>query len=183
MSDDGDKLERLAQEARAFMSGFQSLVLGTVSAHGEPEASYAPFVHRARDGLYVYVSELSRHTGNLKSNGRASALLIADEHESRQMFARTRLTFRCGAAEVERETDRWNSVLDDFEDRFGEVMDMIRPLEDFHLFVLEPKPAFMCAGSHRRTGSLAKSSTSSFTSTTSATDLLETSPHSTEALT
>lgn len=146
MSDDRDKLERLAREARVFMSGFQSLVLGTVSADGEPEASYAPFVHRAREGLYVYVSELSRHTSNLKSNGRASALLIASEHESSQMFARTRLTFRCGAKEVERETESWKGVLDNFEDRFGEVMDMIRPLEDFHLFVLEPETGVYVRG-------------------------------------
>ncbi|MGI9333548.1 MAG: HugZ family protein [Gammaproteobacteria bacterium] len=146
MSDEIENLERLAQEARTFMSGVRTLVLGTVSAGGEPEASYAPFVHRAGEGFYVYVSELSRHTRNLKANGRASALLLADEQDTRQLFARTRLTFKCSARAVARESDRWRSVLDEFEDGFGDVMQMIRPLTDFHLFELKAETGVYVRG-------------------------------------
>lgn len=146
MSKENHNLERLVGEARDFMSGFRSLVLGTVDANGEPEASYAPFVHRPSEGFYVYVSELSRHTGNLKASGRASVLLIADERDAPQAFARTRLTFRCGAEEVSRDSDCWRRVLDNFEQRFGDVMSMIRPLADFHLFVLHPETGVYIRG-------------------------------------
>ncbi len=139
MSTAARHLDDRASEARAFFAGFRTLQLATVSADGEPEASYAPFVVRGDGAMCIYVSDLSRHTANLRVTGRASVLFVASEADTEEMFARVRLTFRCAVRPHERHSDAFEQILDQFDAEFGEVMKMIRPLEDFHLFALVPE--------------------------------------------
>ena len=128
-----------AREAAALLAGVRTLHLATRSAAGEPEASYAPFVRAGDNAFHVCVSDLSRHTAHLAATGRASVLLIEDESAAGQLFARRRLVFDCGAAQVGRDTARWRTVMDLFEHKFGEVARLIRPLRDFRLFALAPR--------------------------------------------
>ncbi|MCH9675526.1 MAG: pyridoxamine 5'-phosphate oxidase family protein [Gammaproteobacteria bacterium] len=140
MTDDAeDKRAAVAQEAAQFLRERRSLIMATVDAEAMPEASYAPFVRTEDNAFYVYVSDLARHTRNLREQSRVSILLIEDEQSSAQLFARKRLTFQCDAHVVERETPKWTEVLDSFDKKFGQVMDMLRPLTDFHLWRLQPK--------------------------------------------
>jgi putative heme iron utilization protein len=139
-------LTTLAAEARAFLARFRTLLMATVSADGAPEASYAPFVRPDDNCFYVYVSGLSRHTGNLDASGRVSVLFIEDERNVKQLFARTRLTFDCRAETIERESERWQSVMDMFQDAFGNVIELIHPLTDFKLFRLRPQNGIYVRG-------------------------------------
>lgn len=138
-------LTAVQEACRAFPSRFQTLHLGTVGADGLPEASYAPYVHE-QGRYWVYLSDLARHTANLRANGLASVLFIEGEAQARHLFARERLTLRCEARECPRATDRFESVLDRFEQRFGHFMQAIRPLQDFHLFELAPVSGSYVAG-------------------------------------
>lgn len=139
-------LTALAAEARAFLARFQTLLMATVSADGTPEASYAPFVCPDDNCFYVYVSGLSRHTGNLDTSRRASVLFIEDERDVKQLFARTRLTFDCRAELIEREDEQWRAIMDIFQDAFGNVIELIRPLTDFKLFRLRPQSGIYVKG-------------------------------------
>ena len=136
----------IATEARAFLARFRTLLMATVSADGIPEASYAPFVRPDDNCFYVYVSALSRHTGNLDINRRVSVLFIEDERDVKQLFARTRLTFDCRAELIERESERWQTIMDMFQDTFGNVIELIRPLTDFKLFGLWPQSGIYVKG-------------------------------------
>lgn len=136
----------LAAEARAFLARFRTLLMATVSADGIPEASCAPFVRADDNCFYVYVSGLSRHTGNLEASGRVSVLFIEDERDVKQLFARARLTFDCRAELIERENDRWQAVIDMFQGSFGNVIELIRPLTDFKLFRLRPQSGIYVRG-------------------------------------
>lgn len=139
MTDDAmDKEARARDEAAAFLLNFRSAVLATVDGDGTPEASYAPFVRLDDNAFHVYISDLSKHTGNLRTTPKASVLLIEDEDTAGQVFARKRLTFRCDASVVERESPEFNRILDAFDRKFGDVMEMLRPLQDFRLFRLAP---------------------------------------------
>ena len=146
MSTAAPDLANLAAEARAFLARFQTLLMATVSADGAPEASYAPFVRPDDNCFYVYVSGLSRHTSNLNASGRVSVLFIEDERDVKQLFARTRLTFDCRAELIGRETERWQAIMDMFQDRFGNVIELIRPLTDFKLFRLRPQTGIYVKG-------------------------------------
>jgi putative heme iron utilization protein len=129
----------LQTEAREFLNANQSLILGTVSDDGEPNASYAPFVRNDDSAFYVYVSELAQHTPCLLANGKCSVLVLEDEAMSSEIFARRRLTFACSATPIERESSAWITLMDVFEAKFPKTMPMLRPLKDFVLFQLTPE--------------------------------------------
>ena len=135
-----------ADEAMAFLGSFKTLQMATASAAGEPEASYAPFVRTGDNAFYICVSDLSRHTGHLAATGRASVLIVEDESAAAQLFARRRLVFECDAEQVERGTERWHTMMDLFERKFGEVISLIRPLADFRMFALAPRRGVFVKG-------------------------------------
>ena len=120
------------------MSGRRSLVLATIDPSGNPHASYAPFWRNPEGLLYIYVSNLSPHTRNLES-GQASILLLEDEQDSRQIFARTRISFQCNVGEIEREGEPYHSVINALHDLHGEVIKTLETLPDFRLFELRPE--------------------------------------------
>ena len=80
-------------------------------------------------------------------------LIIEDECEVAQLFARRRLVFECAAEQVERGTERWNAIMDLFERKFGEVIGLIRPLADFRMFALVPRRGSSSRASGRPTAS------------------------------
>ncbi|MEB3313462.1 MAG: pyridoxamine 5'-phosphate oxidase family protein [Cyanobacteriota bacterium] len=77
---------------QALPSQLKSLMLATVNPDGSPQASYAPYLMDADRQFYIFVSGLSAHTANLLRTGQASVLLIQDEGQSPQVFARQRLS-------------------------------------------------------------------------------------------
>ncbi len=146
MTQDRDDSATLAKEARDFLAQFKTLVMATVGRSGMPEASYAPFVRAQDDCFYIYVSGLSRHTGNLASSGVVSVLLIEDESSVKQPFARRRLTFHCRAERIARDSEPWHAIIGLFDEKFANVMDLIRPLKDFELFRLCPQSGIYVKG-------------------------------------
>ncbi len=116
----------------------RSLVLATRGEGEAPEASYAPFVRDAEGGFHVFVSRLAAHAGNMLAHPRVGVMLIDDEAESRQIFARRRLTLDCRATPVDPDGPGYGPVLDALQARFGEVVGTLRELPDFVLLRLEP---------------------------------------------
>jgi hypothetical protein len=134
---------------RTFPDQFRSLMLATVSASASaddsaqrlPQASYAPFIQDDDRNFYIYVSGLADHTANLQATGLASILLIEDEAQTPQIFARRRLSYTCRATLIPRDTPAWETLITQFESRFGALINTLRGLADFQLFQLKP-----CAG-------------------------------------
>ncbi len=121
-------------ECLAFIDGLRAVVLATVDESGEPDASQAPFVRDQRGRIYLYLSELAKHTPNLRTSGRASLLWLADEAVTQNPFARQRLTLQCAASVVARGSAEWERVITLFTERFGPTIGVLRQLADFHLF-------------------------------------------------
>ncbi len=117
----------------------QSLMLSTVDGGGQPQASYAPYVIDDRHQIYIFTSGLSAHTDNLRATGLASVLLIEDEAAASQVFARQRISYDCRATLLPRGNLSWEVIADRFEQRFGEIISMLRSLEDFQIFCLSPQ--------------------------------------------
>lgn len=138
--------DQLAELYQSFPKQFKSAVLGTVSAQGEPQASYAPCIVDEERNIYIFVSGLSAHTQNLTATGRASALFIQDEAETSQMFARKRLSYSCKATLVERQSDRWQTIAEQFESRFGNIIEVMKGLADFRIFQLSPQSGRFVVG-------------------------------------
>lgn len=138
--------EPIVVEAGEFLAGFRTLLMATVSEEGVPDVSYAPYVRIDDDAFYVYLSELSTHTGNLLTTPRVSVMFVQSEDDTKQLFARKRLSFDADADVIERDSERWRQVMDLFQAKFGEVMDLILPLRDFRLFRLQPRSGVYVRG-------------------------------------
>ncbi|BAY89308.1 pyridoxamine 5'-phosphate oxidase family protein [Tolypothrix sp. PCC 7601] len=140
------QLEQVQAEYEKFTEQFQSLIISTVNAEGMPNASYAPFVMDDSYNIYIYVSGLVAHTKNILVNPHVSVLFIEDENQANQIFARRRLTFDCTATLIERDTEQWQKIVERFQNRFGEIIEVFLGLADFRIFQLTPNQGRFVVG-------------------------------------
>jgi heme iron utilization protein len=133
------ELEDLTKRYQELMASQQTLLLSTASANSVPDISYAPFVRDHVGVFYIYVSEMSSHTANLLNNPQASILFIRPESESRNLFARERAVLNCSVKEISRDDAVYADRIQALQDKFGEVVSVLRSLSDFHLFALRPE--------------------------------------------
>jgi len=138
MSDRETPATHTDQEFLELVDGSRGVIMATADEAGEPEASYAPFVRDEDLRIYVYLSELARHTANVLATGRASLLWLAEEVDGGNPFARPRLVLRCSATRVGRDCAEWASGVARLQQRFGGTMALLQQLGDFHLFRLQP---------------------------------------------
>jgi len=136
---------------QTFVQSRKSLVLSTLSQDGELETSVVPFVRLNQTDWAIWVSELSTHTQNLqaltqqnnlesglsKPAGLVSGLLLADESDTPQIFARERMSVQCKVFQVEKGTEVEEVIYRQFSESFGEVVEVLKTLPDFHFFKLE----------------------------------------------
>ena len=142
----GAELAAIAENCQKLIDSHQTLSLSTLSAAGHPEISYTPYL-RAEDGtFYIFVSELAHHTANLLANPVCSILFAAPEAQTKNMYARERVFFRCQVEELPRDTDQYRYWLDLIQEKFGKTVEVLRNLPDFHLFALKPGDGQYTAG-------------------------------------
>ena len=130
--------QSLEQSFANFKQSVKTLQLSTLTAEGKPNVSYSPFVVDKQGNFYIFVSQLASHTQDLLANPQASILLIQDEAETRQIFARRRISYQCDVEVVSNESKGYQKMLDALEARFGNVVQLLRTLPDFILFRLKP---------------------------------------------
>jgi putative heme iron utilization protein len=130
--------QSLEESFARFKQNVQTLQLSTLTSDGKPYASYSPFVVDELGNFYIFISQLAGHTQNLINNSQASILLIEDEADTRQIFARQRINYQCDVEVVNTDEADYVSQLDAMQTRFGSVMGLLKTLPDFILFRLSP---------------------------------------------
>ena len=141
-----EELKRITTEFHELISSQQTLILATVSINNLPQISYAPYVRDQDGAFFIYVSELAQHTENLLKNQRTSVLFIRPESESNNLFARERVVFNCCVEEIKRDDENFESQLQAMQKKFGEVVETLCALPDFHLFAFRPESGRYVAG-------------------------------------
>lgn len=139
-------MSKVEQACQQFLSSRQSLVLSTQAHSGELESSVVPFVLLESGEFAIFVSELAQHTQNLlqlieqpdsSSPGLIAGLLLADEQDSEQLFARERLSLQLQVSRVEIQQSEHAQILERLQMQFGEVVPVLAGLPDFHCFKLK----------------------------------------------
>ncbi|MEM6400278.1 MAG: pyridoxamine 5'-phosphate oxidase family protein [Cyanobacteria bacterium P01_D01_bin.116] len=139
-------IEEVRKEYNTFTSIVESVMLGTVDSDENPNVSYTPFVIDENKNIYIFISGMSVHTQNLHANGKASVMFVEDEKNTKQIFARRRLTYDCTASLMEKDDPQWNLIADKFAKRFGNIIDSLRSLSDFRIFQLTPSKGLFVIG-------------------------------------
>lgn len=136
-----DKIEAVRDQ----LLQLQTLYLAINSAGKVPEMGVSPFIRRV-DGLYVYTSQLSPHVRDLINQREATCMLCADEGDSQNLWARSRMKFSVEAVEIARDDVNFDKLCDDFASAHGPTMDLIRNFTDFHMIRLTPRKGVLVLG-------------------------------------
>ena len=120
-----------------FLDSRKTLVISSTDEQDNPFVSYAPFITHA-DRLYIYVSRIAEHYWHLANSDTVSVLLIADEADTTNLFARERVRFECGVERLD-DAEEHDELFALFRDRFNaKLIDLLQTL-DFSLFELSPR--------------------------------------------
>ena len=138
--------QQASDNANQLIQSQQTLLLSTVSATAQPECSYAPYVRDGQGVFYIFVSELAVHTQNMLDTSIASIMFIQSEQQAKNIFARERVVFECSVKAVEQQDPSFDCQLQAMKDKFGETIDLLRNLSDFHLIALTPVNGKYIAG-------------------------------------
>ncbi|MBI5772034.1 MAG: pyridoxamine 5'-phosphate oxidase family protein [Verrucomicrobia bacterium] len=138
--------DRASEFVAALRTNLRTVILGTVSPDGTPDASVAAAILDPNGVLVVCVSGLAAHTRNLTATARTSVLLIEDESAASQPFARRRLTLSCTAAALPRDTADFDATVATFRTRYGALIDLLISLPDFQFFRLQPQRGRLVMG-------------------------------------
>jgi putative heme iron utilization protein len=126
-------LESIQTEFHELLANLKTVHLATIDDNNQPEASYTPYVE-FESAYYLFISDLAKHTVNLKQNASISLLFIEDEANCRNQFSRRRAILQGKGIIVQRDSAHYQLVMAQFRDRFGGFIDVIEPLHDFNLF-------------------------------------------------
>lgn len=116
----------------------KTLLLSSVCDSGEPLISYCPFWRGDNGWFYIFVSDLAEHSKNLQRQSSVSVMILRDESESRNLFARERASWLCEVVGIDRNSEEAGQILDQFENRQGATVKLLRGLSDFNLYGLKP---------------------------------------------
>ncbi len=141
-----DSEQEIRRELSSLVEKRLSLELATASKTNIPCASYAPYVCGENLRLYVFLSDLAKHTVNIRSNPHVSAMIIEDESNSPNLFARNRLVLECTAEKINRGTEEFDQWIGLYKERFGAIVDTLVQLADFNLYVLIPDQGVFVKG-------------------------------------
>lgn len=129
----------ITESLRLLLASQQTVLLATANKDGLPDISYAPFVRDETGCFYIYISQLATHTRNLLENPLASLMFIRSESETSNLFARERAIFNGIAEEILPQNENYVKLLDELQTNFGNVLSVLRTLNDFHLYALRPQ--------------------------------------------
>lgn len=144
------KQQEIIQQCQNFWQGRKSLLLSTQDESGKLHSSHAPFVYDDAGNLAIFVSGLAVHTHNLSyasdAGRQVSALLLQDEQDCAEIFARERLSLELHVQRVEADSEDFSEWMMRFEQRFGDIIATLKSLPDFVLFVLPVDKAVYVRG-------------------------------------
>ena len=141
MTQDSD----LIHDCKALITSCKTLILATANEESS-HSSYAPFIYY-NNNFYILVSALAKHTSQMQSTQRPiGCMLVTDETQSSQIFARCRLMFNALPKLHDRHSKQWPILIDRFKHRFGDIINLLDSLPDFSIFELTPKHAVLVRG-------------------------------------
>ena len=119
-----------------FIANFKTAVIGTIDKGNLPFSSYAPFIYDD-NRFYIYISDIATHAKNIQLNPNASLFFIEDESMSPNLFARKRISLQCSSQKIQRQSERFEEVLDLFSVKFeSSMVEMLKKMTDFNLYEL-----------------------------------------------
>lgn len=127
----------IIKEYKNFLNEIKSVMLASIDNNSNPLVSYAPFVLDEELNIYICLSDMVKHTSNLRENLKANLMFIEDELKSENIFARKRLSFDVKVDTIDKQTEKFHDIISLYEKRF-KASALICKLPDFVMFKFTP---------------------------------------------
>ncbi|MDA9639556.1 hypothetical protein N9T38_00770 [SAR116 cluster bacterium] len=138
-------LADLEKQRDSILKSGQTLIIAAQDSGGFPQMGVTPTI-RMNGHFYIYPSRLSAHVRAMLAAGEAQFLIIEDEGNAQNIWARKRIKFDSDIIEIKRKSDEFNEASKAFSKAHGPTMDLIRDFTDFHLLKLLPREGVMVLG-------------------------------------
>ena len=122
----------------------KSLVI-TVADNDYPDIGYAPYIYKD-NYFYIFSSELSSHIRLLINKKVGTFMLIKDEKDTTNIWARVRMKFQAKVSIIRRNVSDFQEITDVISNKHGNTIDIIREFKDFHLIKITPKQGTIITG-------------------------------------
>lgn len=117
-----------------FIATIQTAIIGTMDSNSHPFSSYAPYVYD-ENRFYVYISDIATHAKNIQRTPKVSLFFVEDESKTENMFARKRISLQCDSIKIERESERFETLLCLFANKFdAKMVETLKKMTDFNLY-------------------------------------------------
>ncbi len=126
-------LKDIKREMEEFRASCGSVMMASTGPKGLL-VSYAPYAN-IEGRHFIYISEIADHYHNLRANADVSLQFIEDEGKASNIAARVRSNARAKAKFMERD-DIFEGIMNIFEELHGNIYQVLRGMEDFHLVEL-----------------------------------------------
>lgn len=110
-----------------------SLILSTTNKDNSAHTSYSPYI-KIDNKYYAVMSSQMPHYKNIINTKAAHIMILEDEKDAFNIYARKRLYFDATCKEV-----KLSDYYSYFEDRYKEELSFIKTMKDFTLIELTPK--------------------------------------------
>ena len=117
----------------------------TVTNNDHPDIGYAPYIYRD-NFFYIFSSELSSHIRLLIKKKVGTFMLIKDEKDTKNIWARVRMKFQAKVSIISRNDSEFQEITDIISIEHGNTINIIKQFKDFHLMKIIPTQGTIITG-------------------------------------
>ena len=117
----------------------------TVTNNDHPDIGYAPYIYRD-NFFYIFSSELSSHIRLLIKKKVGTFMLIKDERDTKNIWARVRMKFQAKVSIISRNVQEFQEITDIISIEHGNTINIIKQFKDFHLMKIIPTQGTIITG-------------------------------------
>ena len=117
----------------------------TVMNNDHPDIGYAPYIYRD-NFFYIFSSELSSHIRLLINKKVGTFMLIKDERDTKNIWARVRMKFQAKVSIISRNVSEFQEITDIISIEHGDTINIIKQFKDFHLMKIIPTQGTIITG-------------------------------------
>ena len=136
-----NKIEKVKSK---LVNSCKSLLI-TVSDNDHPDIGYAPYIFKD-NFFYIFSSELSSHIRLLINKKVGAFMIIKDEKDSKNIWARVRMKFQAKVSIISRNVSEFQEITDIISIEHGNTINIIKQFKDFHLMKIIPTQGTIITG-------------------------------------
>tara|TARA_B100000965_G_C19575094_1_gene750979 strand:- start:1080 stop:1565 length:486 start_codon:yes stop_codon:yes gene_type:complete len=139
-----DEIKQIELKKKKLIENNNSIII-SVNEDDVTDLGYAPYIFY-ENYYYIFVSELSTHVKLLLKKNVGTFMIINDETNSQNIWARIRLKFSAKIEVVIRDSEDFSIICEKIRYKHGKTMNLIKQFSDFHLIKIIPSRGTFISG-------------------------------------